>query len=90
MERIMWYEKKKEALNFDLPIFAETITGETELYLLMPQICKSDYTIIGYNWFRLKDGRYNSSSFFKTASEAIECYQCGHKIFNGEIVVNQK
>ena len=87
----MWYEKEKEALNFDLPIFAETTTGEKQTYILMPQISKSDgYRIVGYNWFRLRDGRYNSRELYKTASEAIKTYQTGHNIFNGEIVVNQK
>ena len=87
----MWYGKEKKALNYDLPIFAETTTGRVERYLLMPQITKSGgYVIKGYNWFKLDEGRYNSCSFFKTPSEAIDAYQGNHKIFNGDIVVNQK
>ena len=87
----MWYEKEKKALNFDLPIFAETTSGEPETYLLMPQISKSrGYVIVGYNWFRVAKGTYNSCSFFKTPREAINAYEYGHKIFNGDIVVNKK
>ena len=87
----MWYKREEEALNYDLPIFAETTTGKVETYLLLPQISKSGgYSIKGYNWFRLEDGKYNSCAFFKTPREAIEGYESNHKIFNGAIVVNRR
>ena len=87
----MWYEKEKKAIDFDLPIFAETITGKLERYLLMPQISKAKgYVIVGYNWFNIKEGSYNSCAFFKTPRAAMEEYESNHKIFNSDIGVNQK
>ena len=87
----MWYEDEEKALNFDLPIFAETTTGKVERYLLMPQISKSKgYVTIGYNWLNIKEGRYNSCVFFKTPRAAIEGYESNHKIFNGDIAINRR
>ncbi len=68
----MWYASKEGGISLDGPIVAEQ--DSTKL-LLLPQMGKeTGYEIIGYNWFNLTTGKYNSCSFFKTAKEAIDSY----------------
>lgn len=45
------------------------------VYLLVPQLEKNNmYNIIGYNWFNLTTGSYNSCSFYRTPQEAVDSY----------------
>ena len=81
-----WYnDDVKRPLNYDKPIIAESKDGDK--YLLLPQISKNNgYKIIGYNWFRIVSGRYNSSCFFGSVAEAIGDYS-EYKIYNADIVI---
>lgn len=82
-----WYEdKSKKRLDFSKPIIA---SRNDIKYLLLPQIEKGkDYDVIGYNWFNVTSGSYNSCAFFKTAEEAIKCYRnTGCTIYNVDEVV---
>ena len=80
-----WYEEKTYQLDFTRPIIAEDTSGDK--MLLVPRI-EDDYLIVGYDWLRLKDGRYNSCTHFKTAEGAIKSYTCErYKLYNAEIVV---
>ena len=85
----MWYKKDQGTIDLSLPIFAETRGNNPLIYILIPQIApRKAYRIIGYNWFSISEGRYNSCSFFKTAEQAISEYEASYKIFNGEININ--
>lgn len=68
-----WYKKDNGRLDMDRPIMATCTSGT---FLLLPQLDseKSGYAIIGYNWFNLEKGEYNSCNFFKTPEEAIHGY----------------
>lgn len=69
----MWYEKTGlKELDYSKPIIAEDHEGTK--HLLLPQIEKESYVIVGYNWFNIDRGNYNSSVTFKTAAEAIRSY----------------
>ena len=76
----MWYEKTT-ALNFNKPIYAKDSNIK---YILLPQIKKGNTEIVGYNWFNMITGKYNSCCFFNTAQEAIDCYNdYNYFIYNG-------
>ena len=75
----MWYEE--DDLNFKEPIYAKEKSGNEE-YILLPQVKKGSYVIIGYNWFNMVDGSYNSCSFFDTAQEAVNQYKITYNIYN--------
>lgn len=77
----MWYEQdKKDELDYSKPIAA--FRNETE-YLLIPKTAKESYKVIGYDWFCVRTGVYNSSCCFSTAKEA-----CANYVQGGYIVEN--
>ena len=79
----MWYEEKKQTPKIDMSIPVLAVkNGET--YMLLPQIAKGCYGVIGYNWLNIRTGTYNSSHTWKEASKAISDYS-DHDICNGEI-----
>lgn len=72
----MWYtDHSKKELDLSKPIVAENKRGEK--HLLLPQIIRENYTVIGYNWFSLTEGTYGSSTTWGTAEEAIKCRKDG-------------
>lgn len=78
----MWYGKNNE-LDYSQPI-AAVRKGVT--YLLLPQIEKDDYSIIGYNWFNIAEGEYNSATTWSKAKDAVDCYSSsGFKILNAKL-----
>ena len=81
----MWYSKdaEKPELDFNKPITAER---NGEHYLLLPCPAQRIYAINGYNWFRLKDGAWNSCSIWKTPELAIKAYS-GYNIRNVTIKI---
>lgn len=79
----MWYEKANQ-IRKDRPIFCKNIKNGN-VYLLLPQI-GAKYEVIGYNWFNIKAGRYNSCTFFETVEQAIACYKGEvYWFFNGKL-----
>ena len=76
----MWYSQdtEKPGLDFNKPITAER---DGIQYLLLPSAKNNNYEIIGYNWFCLKSGKWNSCSTWKTPEEAIRAYS-GYNINN--------
>ena len=81
----MWYEDSKiETIQEDKPIFA---TSCIETYVLLPQIGK-DYVFMGFNWFNMRTGTYNSCKFFQSMTEAINSYS-HYNIYNGELRVDK-
>jgi hypothetical protein len=81
----MWYEDNKDELDYSKPIVAVDDAGTT--YLLLPQIEKGNYKVIGYNWFNILGGRYDSYSFFLTAEEAVASRN-GYTVCNGTLSVD--
>lgn len=83
-----WYGSSA-ALNYNKPIIAES-TRDGRKYLLLPQMISngSSYEVIGFNWFDISMGRYNSKVFYKTAQEAISSYG-SYKIYNAELSVSR-
>lgn len=78
----MWYsDTDKPALDYSKPIVA--YNGQNR-YLLMPQK-GNEYDIIGYDWFNLNTGEYNSCRIFKTAKDAVNCYK-DHTVVNEDII----
>jgi hypothetical protein len=44
-------------------------------YILLPTIAPGNYDIIGYNWFDIKEGKYNSCACWSTKEAAIAMYK---------------
>lgn len=82
----MWYSKDaKSELDYSRPIVAE---GPGVLSLLMPQISKDDgYSVVGYNWFKLNEGAYQSCRFWDTPEEAVKAYTGSYTIKNVTLTV---
>lgn len=80
----MWYEDKNKPkeLDYSKPIVYEE--SKDDLSLLLPQICKDSYEVIGYNWFNAKSGSYESACLFKTAKDAVDS-RISNRIFNVDI-----
>jgi len=74
-------------LDYNKPIFAKPVDllnrGSKNLYALLPMIEPMKYKIIGYNWFDLSTGKWNSCHTWATKQEAVKAYP-GHEIFNGK------
>lgn len=81
----MWYQvgNKERFIDYQKPIIYKK--GE-QVFLLLPQI-RDSYEVVGYNWFNIHTGLYNSSCLFKTPQDAIKHYGVGN-IYNAEIGVN--
>lgn len=76
----MWYESdKKDELDYSKPIAA--FRNETE-YLLIPKTAKESYKVIGYDWFCVRTGVYNSCSFSTVKEACINYLQGGYIIEN--------
>jgi hypothetical protein len=43
-------------------------------YILLPNIVPHSYKVIGWNWFNLEEGEWNSC-LFETKEHAIEAYK---------------
>jgi len=83
----MWYTNKHipNQLDYTKPIIAKDVF--TDKHLLLPQIDKGSYLVIGYNWFNLSIGAYNSCVLYETAQKAVEVYEdIGHKVYNSELI----
>jgi len=79
----MWYKTTDSSeLDYSKPIIAEN-SGK-DIFLLLPQIEKESYEIVGYNWFDIKRGKYDSCVCFKTAEKAVQNRK-GHIIKNATI-----
>lgn len=87
----MWYKDKpiKPALDYNKPIVAVG-RKSGDRYLLLPCLDGADnsYNVKGYNWFRLKDGEWNSCRYWKTPEAAVRAYR-SHDIFNVELNVEK-
>jgi len=83
----MWYKETKEKeLDYSKPIIAEDNEGNK--CLLLPQIEKSSYDVVGYNWFNIDNGEYGSSIFFKTVKDAINA-RSSYIIYNCKIIIKE-
>lgn len=82
----MWYSNstQKKVIDYSKPIISEN-KGYT--YLLMPQIGEDSYCIIGYNWFCITTGTYNSCCCFATAEAACKSYSHHESVRNAEISI---
>lgn len=67
----MVHKSCPKTLDYTKPIIAQRCG---EAYLLMPHINKGSYEIVGYDWFSLILGRWNSCRHFKTPQEAVVEY----------------
>lgn len=79
-----WYSKgikEEPKLDYSKPIFA----GNS--LILMPHRKKGSYEVIGYDWFRLDDGQFNSCVNWGTPQEAVKAYGRSYTISNGELEV---
>lgn len=78
----MWYEKnRKEALRFDLPIFAKSTKEEGESVFML--IRHQDGS---HDWLNLRNGEYNSSMNWKSPDVAVSAYDgFGYRVFNADL-----
>jgi hypothetical protein len=86
---ILWYSESivKPKIDFNKPIFA---TNTSLTAVLMPRLENgSGYKVVGYDWFDIRSGIFNSCCCFKTAQLAIDSYLAygEYKVSNGEIAV---
>lgn len=79
----MWYQSD-EGLDLSRPILAKGGFGNYT-YMLLPQIEKGSYDIVGYNWFNVDTGEYNSCQCFKTVKDALDSYKYNCKFKNTTI-----
>ena len=83
----MWYEQgdQPKQVRKDKPIFAK---WDGSVFILLPQIgTAGSYSLCGYNWFDIANGRYNSNVFYKTIEDAIRAYD-SYKISNGRLIIS--
>ncbi|MDD5016106.1 MAG: hypothetical protein PHW73_13605 [Atribacterota bacterium] len=80
----MWYENTKGVLDFSKPIFA-THKDAGVVLLLIPQHIENGYTIVGYDWLKVKEGTYNSRCRFESPQLAIEAYKSSYNFTNDEL-----
>ena len=78
----IWYGRQDKELDYFRPIFA---FNDDEMYLLVPQIEKDSFAVVGYNWFDIEIGEYNSCVCFETAKAAVIEYSLQYKIVNGSV-----
>ncbi len=67
----------KPELDYSKTIIA---TGQGEVYVLVAHCNAGSYTVQGYDWLRLSDGKFNSSHCWSTPQEAIACYNNARNI----------
>lgn len=88
----MWYKENGDELDYNRPIIA--IAENNDIMLLLPQIAKSDnhipglsidYDLIGYNWFNIRTGKYNSQFFWKDPENAVNSYKNKYEVRNADI-----
>lgn len=88
----MWYENdaKKPALDYSKPIVAFYRDTSTPAHLLLPcmetRSDKCEYGIIGYNWFMIDSGSWNSVATWKSPEEAVDSYDDTYDIRNVDLV----
>lgn len=69
-----WYKNsEQEQIDYSKPIMSTSVDGAST-FLLLPVCKEGSYKVVGYNWFNITLGQWNSCSTFKTAQEAINCY----------------
>lgn len=82
-----WYERlKKEELKRDRPVIAQ-LDGMN--FLLLPQKERGSYKIIGYDWFNLQTGNYNSVMLFSFEEAILTYRKMGYVIFNATVYFNE-
>lgn len=86
-----WYTKDASQPKFDYakPIFAENgkqILLPRCIHAKIPTTGLSTYTIMGYDWFDLTTGIWNSARCWSTPEEAVDARDC---CFNGTISVTR-
>lgn len=81
-----WYADTR-GLDLSKPIFSK-LCEDDDIVVLLPQLdtMAGGYTVIGYNWFNLTSGYYNSCILFETVEEAIRARGIGI-CYNGELVL---
>lgn len=80
----MWYQSgnNEKVIDYKKPIIAKC---DGKVLMLMPQI-RDNYKVVGYNWFNINTGLYNSCCLFKTPQDAIK--SCGiETVYNVDIEV---
>lgn len=83
----MWYNNKTQiTISYDKPIIAESSEGKK--YLLLPVQEEGSYSVIGYDWFDIDEGRYNSCCQHKTVDDALRSYS-SYKIYNAKIEIRR-
>ncbi len=83
----MWYEKdKKDELDYSKPIVVELDNGIGVLLIPIIDTSKRNFDIIGYDWFNLNEGRFQSCRHFKTPQEAVECYEKDFVVRNAYVI----
>lgn len=82
---MQWYckEKPEPTLDYSKPIFA----GKS--MILLPHREHGTYRVIGYDWFRLDDGDFNSCKNWATPEEAVADYSRSYHIYNGELEIKK-
>lgn len=88
----MWYKKNDDNLDYNRPIIA-IAENKIDIMLLLPQIEKNnnlvpglrDYNLIGYNWFNIRTGKYNSQFFWKDPVDAVNSYKIKYEVRNADI-----
>ena len=78
----MWY-KREDELDYSKPTKA---VKDQCTHLLLPVTEQDSYRVIGYKWFNVKKGKWNSSYIWATPQEAIQ-YYCSYKITNTEVIL---
>lgn len=78
----MWYERN--GLDYSKPIKA---TKDGMVLLLLPFIREGSYEVIGYNWFNMTEGGWNSCAVWETPEQAVLAYK-NYAISNADITIS--
>lgn len=81
MNNYRWCKELGSELDYGKPVAA---TDGRMVEILMPVKKAGSYEIIGYDWFNLTDGVWNSTICFKTPEIAVESRQSyeAYEVFN--------
>ncbi len=79
-----WYKKNPApSLDYERAIFATS--GGASLQYLLVRHHKNGVGIV-FDWFNIKDGRFNSSLGWTNPEDAVAAYKGGYTISNGTLI----
>jgi hypothetical protein len=75
-------KEQKPKLDYNKPVLS--LSSDGTVCILVANCDTKSYKVLGYDWLRLSDGKFNSKYLWKTKQEAVDCYSYNGKPFNAD------